>query len=153
MGGEFQKHYLHEVPSEPGAGPRINLTFRVRREYIPSNRIYVFGSNLAGRHGLGSALVARQNHGAIYGQGEGRQGQSYAIPTKDHDLRPRSLVDINVSVRRFISYAIQHTELEFDVVRIGCLNAGYRDADIAPMFTGAPINCHLPEGWRDYGSW
>jgi hypothetical protein len=50
--------------------------------------IFVFGSNLAGRHGKGSALEALKKHGAIYGQGVGPQGASYAIPTKDHTLGP-----------------------------------------------------------------
>lgn len=49
--------------------------------------IFVFGSNLAGRHGAGSALEALKKHGAIYGQGVGRQGNSYAIPTNDERLR------------------------------------------------------------------
>ena len=53
--------------------------------------IFVFGSNLAGRHGKGGALTARVHHGAVYGQGEGLQGRSYAIPTKDLDLRILSL--------------------------------------------------------------
>ena len=44
-------------------------------------KIFVFGSNLAGRHGKGAALFARQKHGAIHGQGVGLQGTSYAIPT------------------------------------------------------------------------
>ena len=44
--------------------------------------VFTFASNLEGRHGKGSALEARHKHGAIYGQGEGRQGNSYGIPTK-----------------------------------------------------------------------
>ena len=31
----------------------------------------IFGSNLAGRHGKGAARFARQNQGAVYGQGQG----------------------------------------------------------------------------------
>jgi len=53
--------------------------------------IFVFGSNRAGRHGNGAALAARRQHGAIYGQGEGLQGQSYAIPTKDEKLKTLGL--------------------------------------------------------------
>ena len=45
-------------------------------------RIFVFGSNLAGRHGKGAAKFAKDYHGAIYGRGVGLQGTSYAIPTK-----------------------------------------------------------------------
>jgi hypothetical protein len=51
--------------------------------------VFVFGSNLAGRHGKGAAIWARQHRGAIYGEGSGRQGNSYAIPTKDAKLRTR----------------------------------------------------------------
>jgi hypothetical protein len=112
--------------------------------------IFVFGSNLAGRHGAGAALFARQNHGAIYGQGIGRQGNSYAIPTKDFSIHTLPLNHIRDYVNEFLQYARANPELQFQVTRIGCGLAGYTDSDIAPMFKGAPANCHLPEGWRNY---
>lgn len=111
--------------------------------------IFVFGSNLAGRHGKGAALFARQNHGAIYGRGEGLQGQSYGIPTKDRQIKTLPLTEIDRYVDRFINFAIAHPELTFNVTRIGCGLAGYTDALIAPLFKHAPINCNLPEGWRN----
>ncbi len=113
-----------------------------------SNEIFVFGSNLAGRHGKGAALFARQNHGAVYGQGEGPQGNSYAIPTKGEQLQVLPLEVITLYVDEFIAYAGRHPQKTFNVTRIGCGLAGYTDAQIAPMFKGAPINCNLPEGWR-----
>jgi hypothetical protein len=111
-------------------------------------KIFVFGSNLAGRHGKGAALEARQKYGAEYGVGEGRTGFAYAIPTKDRDLRPRALGNIELSVERFIQYAKEHPELEFLVCRVGCGLAGYVDEEISPMFKDAPGNCELPKGWR-----
>ena len=111
-------------------------------------KIFVFGSNLAGRHGKGAALEARTKYGAEYGVGEGRTGYAYAIPTKDRQLRPRSLGNIELSVETFLQYAREHPELEFLVARVGCGLAGYVDAEIAPMFRDAPANCELPEGWR-----
>lgn len=45
--------------------------------------IFVFGSNPEGRHGAGSAKVARERFGAVYGVGEGLTGDAYALPTKD----------------------------------------------------------------------
>ena len=66
------------------------------------NEVFVFGSNLAGRHGKGAALHARQQHGAIYGQGVGLQGSSYAIPTKDSLLRTLPLSEINKYVYDFL---------------------------------------------------
>lgn len=110
--------------------------------------IFVFGSNLAGRHGKGAALHARLRHGAVYGVGVGRTGQSYAVPTKDERLKPLPLEQIAAHVSDFIAYAAANPKLTFEVTRIGCELAGYSDAQIAPMFGSAPQNCVLPEGWR-----
>lgn len=111
-------------------------------------KIFVFGSNMAGRHGKGAALFAFQKRGAKYGQGYGLQGESFAIPTKDERIRTLPLTYIRIWVDLFIEFARAHPELEFEVTRIGCGLAGYTDKDIAPMFRNAPINCELPEGWR-----
>jgi hypothetical protein len=110
--------------------------------------IFVFGSNLAGRHGKGAALLARHNHGAILGRGTGLQGQSYAIPTKDGQLNVLPLVDIEAYVHAFLEFATYHSWMKFNVTKIGCGLAGYSESQIAPMFKGAPLNCNLPEGWR-----
>ena len=110
--------------------------------------IFVFGSNLAGRHGKGAALCARKDHGAQYGVGVGRTGNAYAIPTKDAGLRALQLSEIRQSVDDFIAYAAENQALEFEVTRIGCGLAGYTDSQIAPMFKDAPSNCMLPDGWR-----
>lgn len=113
-------------------------------------RIFVFGSNLAGRHGKGAALYARQHRGAVYGVGQGRTGNAYAIPTKDTRLKTLSLNQIKVGVTEFLLYAIDHPELEFQVTRIGCGLAGYKDYQIAPMFRYALENCILPDEWIEY---
>jgi hypothetical protein len=110
--------------------------------------IFVFGSNEAGRHGKGAALTARQEYGAIYGQAEGLQGSSYAIPTKDARLRPLPLPAIATYVRRFLAFAQAHPELSFFVTAVGCGLAGYTPAQIAPLFVGAPANCTLPEVFK-----
>lgn len=113
-----------------------------------TTEVFVFGSNLAGRHGKGAALHARKHHGAIYGQGIGLQGTSYGIPTKDHSLQTLPLEIIEIYVQDFIEFANTNSHLTFQVTRVGCGLAGYRDAQIAPMFKDAPFNCDLPEGWR-----
>ena len=113
-----------------------------------SQTIFVFGSNLVGRHGKGAAKDAVKLHGAVYGQGIGRQGNAYAIPTKDRDLYTLPLQVIRDFVDIFISYARKNQELTFNVTRIGCGLAGYKERDISPMFKDAPENCILPEGWR-----
>lgn len=111
--------------------------------------IFVFGSNEAGRHGRGAALFAKQHHGAVYGVGEGLTGNSYALPTKDFNLKTRPLEAIELSVDRFLDYARSHSDLKFEVTKIGCGLAGYQEHQIKPMFANAPANCFLPEGWRD----
>lgn len=109
-----------------------------------TRQIFVFGSNLAGHHGGGSARAAVEKHGAIWGEGVGPQGNSYAIPTLDKDLRKLELYDIQAHVGDFIEYARLNPELTFNVVAIGCGIAGFNPKDIAPMFADAPPNCNLP---------
>lgn len=110
--------------------------------------IFVFGSNLSGKHGKGSALEAKIKYGAVNGIGAGRTGSAYAIPTRDGKFNTLPLSRIKWFVDDFIAYASMHPHLIFRVTRIGCGNAGYTDAEMAPMFKDAPANCRLPDGWR-----
>ena len=109
--------------------------------------IYVFGSDRQGRHGLGCALQAKLHHGAIYGQAEGLQGNSYAIITKElrHGHPPVALAEVRDGVNRFIKFAKGNPELNFQVTPIGCGLAGFRVHQIAPMFTDIPPNVILNE--------
>lgn len=106
------------------------------REYTPEritelkpNEIFVFGSNLAGSHGGGAARLAYNRFGAIWGQGVGLQGQSYAIPTMQGRVET-----IEPYVEQFIDFAFRHRELKFLVTRIGCGIAGFTAYEIAPLF-------------------
>jgi hypothetical protein len=110
---------------------------------------FVFGSNLAGRHGKGAAKQALR-YGARYGRGIGFCGQTYAIPTKNASLRTLHLDQIRTYVDQFLEDARRNPELKFFVTRIGCRLAGYRDKDVAPLFAGAPENCSFAEEWRPY---
>ena len=92
----------------------------------------MFGSNLAGSHGGGAALLAYRKFGAIWGQGVGLQGQSYGIPTMHGGVDV-----IKPYVDEFIEFAKQHPELTFLVTKIGCGIAGFRVSDIAPLFETA----------------
>jgi hypothetical protein len=109
--------------------------------------VFVFGSNLAGRHGKGAALHARQHYGAEYGVNVRPTGGAYAIPTKGWDLRPLPLDSIAQYVALFIQHARRHPDTTFFVTAIGTGLAGYYHDDIAPMFAGAPPNCQLPGRW------
>ena len=109
---------------------------------LQPSEIFVFGSNLEGHHGGGAALLAWKKWGAIWGQGAGLQGQTYGIPTM-HGGPDR----IKPYVDEFISFARQHPELTFLVTEIGCGIAGFRPAEIAPLFRDAADveNIHLPQ--------
>lgn len=112
--------------------------------------IFVFGSNLAGRHGAGAAKHAYLYKGAKHGMGIGHHGNSYAIPTKDTRIQTLPLKVIKSYVDVFVYYAQTHPELEFKVTRIGCGLAGYTDEQIAPMFMDAPSNCYFDTAWKPY---
>ena len=99
---------------------------------LAPNEIFVFGSNLAGRHGGGAARAAYRYFGAIMDQGVGLQGQSYAIPTMQGGVET-----IAPYVDEFIDFARQHPQLKFLVTRIGCGIAGFKDEEIAPLFRNA----------------
>lgn len=117
------------------------------KEQAMSERVFVFGSNEAGRHGKGAALVAYKKHKARYGMSYGHVGDSFAIPTKDQELKPLSLERINQYIQGFLAYAAGHPELTFQVARIGCGLAGFTNQEIAPMFLMASWNCHFDDAW------
>jgi hypothetical protein len=112
--------------------------------------IFVFGSDLVGRHATGDALEAWKYHGARRGVGEGPMGLSYAIPTRDAELRTLPLDMIRRHVRKFIEYATRNDSLTFQVTAIGTGLAGYTHDEMAPLFADAPANCELPEEWLPY---
>lgn len=107
--------------------------------------IFVFGSDLQGRHGKGAALYAMQHHGAIRGVGEGRQGNSYAIPTKRTPWTALPLDEIAVRVDTFKMYAAKHPDDRFNLTPIGCGHAGYYPWQIAPLFEWSPSNVIMPD--------
>ena len=110
------------------------------------NDIFVFGSNLAGAHAGGAARLANQKFGAIWGQGVGLQGNSYAIPTMQGGIET-----IKPYIDSFIEFAKSHPELTFYVTKIGCGIAGFKEEEIAPLFkTAINIpNIRLPEDFMD----
>jgi hypothetical protein len=115
------------------------------KELAP-DEIFVFGSNLAGHHGGGAARVALNRFGAQWGQGEGIQGQSYAIPTMQGGVET-----IKPYVDRFLDLAYEWDQNTFLVTRIGCGIAGFTPEQIAPLFDRAldMYNVVLPRDFYD----
>ena len=130
----------------------INREGRVTPDFITSlkpNEVFVFGSNLAGMHGGGAARIANLYFGAVMGNGDGIQGQSYAIPTMQGGVDT-----IRPYVDKFIAYAKQHPDRHFLVTRIGCGIAGFSPDEIAPLFSAAAAveNISLPDDfWEEIG--
>ena len=111
---------------------------------LGENEVFVFGSNLAGAHGGGAALLAYRKFGAIWGQGVGLQGQSYGIPTMHGGVDA-----IKPAVDEFIEFAKTRPDLTFLVTRVGCGIAGFTNEEISPLFAKAHEveNIVLPAGW------
>ena len=132
---------------------RVPATAKFTPENITAlapNQIFVFGSNESGVHGAGAALLARQKFGAVAGVGFGKQGQSFAIPTKDWRIRTLDLPAIKHYVSRFLEFATHKPAFEFLVTKLGCGLAGYRVSDIAPFFAWHPENVILPEEFHQH---
>ena len=128
--------------------------------------IFVFGSNPEGRHGAGSAKVAREQFGAIYGQGEGLQGNAYALPTKDlrvnenRGYRSISPEQITENIRRMYQCAKEHPDKKFKVAYRNQPNerslCGYSGRELMEMFKEAcdgnyPDNIYFSEEWFKSG--
>lgn len=125
--------------------------------------IFVFGSNPEGRHGAGAAKIARLQFGAVYGKGEGLQGYSYAIPTKDLRVKQnngyRSIPPERIikSIRRMYDTARYYYQMKFKVAYRNTdrrsLN-GYTGLEMIDMFIQAgpiPENVYFSEEWYRTG--
>jgi len=116
----------------------------------PVKDVFVFASNLSGRHIEGDALTALRKYGAVYGRGVGLQGRSYAVPVRDENDKLLPVPVIARYVQAFLRFAAIHKEYTFHVTPIACRSEEYRDEQIAPLFMGAPANCRLPRKWQRY---
>jgi hypothetical protein len=145
------------------AAQKVNAQPAERKTYsgtitsLQPDQIFVFGSNPEGRHGAGAAKYAKDNFGAIYGQGEGLQGQSYALPTKDlrvkenKSLRSISSSDITNSIKKLYALASRSNK-EFLVSDYSGKNLnGYTGQEMADMFVNAgpiPVNVIFHENFN-----
>lgn len=127
----------------------MNITPGIIRELQP-NEVFVFGSNEAGRHGRGAAKTAKQ-WGARQSVPFGLSGQTFAIPTKDRNIKTLGLSKIRTYVYKFVDFSEEREELKFLVTPIGCGLAGYKPYEIAPMFRDAMEldNVYLPKDFWD----
>lgn len=133
---DYFNRYRIDKQEEPQT---IELDENGRAKYTPEfiteladDEVFVFGSNLRGMHGGGAAATAHRCFGAVWGQGVGLQGQSFAIPTMQGGVKT-----VKPYVDEFIEFAKCHPELRFLVTKIGCGIAGFREEQIALLFAEA----------------
>jgi hypothetical protein len=113
----------------------------MRIESLEPDEVFVFGSNGSGAHGGGAARFALDRFGAVWGQSEGLQGQSYGIDTMS------GLEAFEEQAGRFLGFAREHPELRFLVTEVGCGIAGYTPDQVAGFFRGATENVVLPQSF------
>ena len=114
---------------------------------LTENQIFVFGSNMNGNHAGGAARLAVKKFGAVMGQAEGIQGQSYAIPTLDKDMQKIAEEELIIYLGNFREFAEEHPEREFLLTAIGTGIAGFDTNYMAYMILRAnlPDNVTLPK--------
>lgn len=114
---------------------------------LKQNQIFVFGSNIVGRHLGGAAAQAFDDFGAKWGIGEGLTGQSYAFPTLDEYFKRVSNTRLHASRLRLYQCAERHSDKEFLLTKVGCGIAGFSELKMKKLFANAPSNIIKPEGW------
>lgn len=113
----------------------------MRIESLAAHEVFVFGANAAGAHGAGAARFAYERFGAVWGQSEGLQGQSYGIDTMS------GLAVFEEQARRFVAFARERGDLRFLMTEVGCGIAGYAPEQVAGFFADAPANVVLPDSF------
>lgn len=119
---------------------------------LKEGEVFVYGSNLSGRHGKGAARQALK-WGAKWGVPFGLMGMTFGIPTKDKSVkRTLDIAEIKIWVHKFIEFAKSRRDLKFLVTEIGCGLAGLDPKDVAPLFKEATHleNVYLPRRFWKY---
>lgn len=159
----IKKSRKGQVPSKDSKLYRTTVSSYSGDITPDANTIFVFGSNPEGRHGAGAAKVARVKFGAIYGQGEGLQGNAYALPTKDlrvtenRGLRSISESQIIENIKKLYETARQNPDKQFKVAYRNTDRAslnGYTGLEMIDMFLKAgsiPTNIVFSKEWIDTG--
>lgn len=121
---------------------------------LNNNEIFVFGSNLAGVHGSGSASYARMFFGARLGIGEGITGQSYALPSKITPSHYMSWVQFEKHIQIFLKTAQERPDLLFWLSKVGTGSAKFKEEAVAAAFAGGSLdhptllkNIYYPGTW------
>ena len=164
---QAQKLINETKPKEVGKNLMDNSSISQNQQYYEGditpepNTIFVFGSNPEGRHGAGAAKIAKDKFGAVYGQGEGLQGNAYALPTKDLRVKENkgfksiSPEQITENIKKLYEVARQNPNKQFKIAYRNTdktsLN-GYTGYEMIEMFNNAgeiPSNIIFSKEWFD----
>jgi hypothetical protein len=133
---------------------------KILNKQIVEEGVFCFGANEVGRSFSGAAKTAVEQYGAQLGISFGFTGQSFAIPTKDANLKPLYIKYIKNYVDEFLKQAkikkfpdaldksVWYYNKMFMCTRIGCGLAGFTNQQIAPMFIKATSNIEFDEEWK-----
>lgn len=126
--------------------------FKGHIKVLKENQIFVFDSNLEGKHDSGTSKFALDNFGAIYGNGRGAQGHSYALATQNitpcyydkitHNIYfldgYRSVTEREIinNIKELYKYAREHSDKEFLIAytKCGIGSSGYSGDEMLNMF-------------------
>ncbi len=114
---------------------------------LSPNQVFVFGSNLAGKHYGGAAKQAADQFGAEYGIGEGMTGQCYAFPTLDENFNKVSNTQLKASRLYLYKEANANPDKEYLLTKVGCGIAGFSEDTMKKLFKNAPSNITKPKDW------
>lgn len=117
---------------------------------LPSQHVFVFGSNERGLHRNPFSEIARVAFGAEDGVYLGITGRSYAIPTTDRFIRVLTLRDIQKYVAHFVSYTHSCPDVKFWVTDLNTEKLSYKPYQLAPLFRGCFNNCNFPQSWKPW---
>ena len=107
---------------------------------LGDNEVFIFGSNLMGRHGGGAALQAHK-WGAKNGVGVGRTSEkTYAIPTLDGDYKKLPLYVIEHYLNELDDYTRTHSGLTFLLTKCGEGIAGFTSEEMESIMPEFPSN-------------
>ncbi len=119
-------------------------------EKLESHQVFIFGSNANGNHAGGAASLAVEKFGAIEGQAEGLQGQSYGFITLDKKMKKVPLKTIKEQFDKLFKLAKEYPGKEFILTKVGCGIAGFSEEQIKKCFDikQVPTNVVMPVKWK-----
>lgn len=114
---------------------------------LPPNYVFIFGSNLEGKHFGGAAKIAKEKFGAIEGKGDGWQGNSYAFPTLDKNFKPRTEKQLKKSAEQLYRCVKLNRYYIFILTKVGCGIVGFSEDYMKQFFTADEPNLIKPKNW------